>query len=203
MAFPIRRTVTKDPETGSKVKTLSYLGKNVKYVRETTKSKDGKDKTVKSALGVGKAGYGDFRAFKRKEKSSFEGKRISKAVQTTVRDKEGKVLGGKSVEKRGGVKTSLKDRVVTGKSTYKESYPNKDYNKKVVMKAAKEGAKEGAAKTSLATKRGIKNATKMNKAIDAYLSYPGKYDPEKVKKAMETGRGRKVQRVMRREFKNN
>jgi hypothetical protein len=135
MKAPIKRTVTVDPTTGSKTKTLSYLGKNTKYVRDVTTSKDGKDKVVKSAMGMGNAN-GEFKAFKAKEKSSFDGKRVDKAVATTVRNKEGKVMGGKAVEKMGGVKTSLKDNPITGKSTYKATYPNKNYNKKIVMDAA-------------------------------------------------------------------
>lgn len=135
MKAPIKRTVTVDPTTGSKTKTLSYLGKNTKYVRDVTTSKDGKDKVVKSAMGMGNAN-GEFKAIKGKEKISFDGKPISKKVMTSVRNKEGKDIGGKSVEKRGGVKTSLKDNPITGRSTYKETYPNKDYNKKIVMNAA-------------------------------------------------------------------
>jgi hypothetical protein len=142
MAFPLKRTVSTDATTGAKTKTLSYLGKNVKYVRDVTTSKDGRDKAVKSALGMGNAN-GEFKAFKGKAKSSFDGERIDKKVKTTVRNKEGKVIGGKSVEKKGGVKTSLKDRVVTGKSTYKESYPNKDYNKKFVQRKSGKVTKKG------------------------------------------------------------
>ena len=139
MKAPIKRTVTVDPTTGSKTKTLSYLGKNTKYVRDVTTSKDGKDKVVKSAMGMGNAGNGNFKAFKAKEKSSFDGKRVDKAVATTVRNKEGKVMGGKSVNTKYGLtgnsKTSLKDNPITGKSTYKETYPNKTYNAKVVKKS--------------------------------------------------------------------
>lgn len=130
MKAPIKRTVTVDPTTGEKTKTLSYLGKNTKYVRDVTTSKDGRDKVVKSALGVGNAN-GEFKAFKSKEKSSFDGERINKKVDTTIRDKEGKVLGGKRTEKSGGVKTSFKENPITGKAVYKESYPNKDYNRKI------------------------------------------------------------------------
>jgi len=94
------------------------------------------------------------------------------------------------------------------KSGYKDAYKeDKKTNRKAIRKEtafkkeAMEGAKMGAAKTSMATKRGIKNATKMNEAKDAYMSNPSNYDAAKVKKAMETGRGGKVQRVMRRELK--
>ncbi len=130
MKAPVKRTVTVDPTTGEKTKTLSYLGKNTKYVRDVTTSKDGRDKVVKSALGVGNAN-GEFKTFKAKEKSSFDGERINKTVNTTVRNKEGEVLGGKRTEKSGGVKTSFKENPITGNAIYKESYPNKDYNRKI------------------------------------------------------------------------
>jgi len=138
MKAPIKRTVTVDPTTGSKTKTLSYLGKNTKYVRDVTTSKDGRDKVVKSALGMGNAN-GEFKAIKGKEKISFDGKPVSKKVMTSVRNKEGKDIGGKSVNTKygltGNFKTSVKDNPITGKSTSKTTYPNKTYNTKVVKKS--------------------------------------------------------------------
>ena len=137
MAFPLKKSVSVDANTGAKTKTISYLGKNVKYVRDVTKSKDGKDKVVKSALGVGNAN-GEFKAFKSKTKSSFEGKRVEKGSATTLRNKEGQTVGGNVRSTKYGMtgkaKTSVKENPVTGKYTSKEKMPNKEFNTKFVMK---------------------------------------------------------------------
>jgi len=146
MAFPLKKSVSVDAKTGAKTKTVSYLGKNVKYVRDVTKSKDGKDKVVKSALGVGNAN-GEFKAFKGKEKSSFEGKRMDKKVTTGIRNKQGQTVGGKTVTTKYGMtgkaKTSVKENPVTGKFTFKETMPNKDYNKKFVQRKSGKVTKKG------------------------------------------------------------
>jgi hypothetical protein len=97
---------------------------------------------------------------------------------------------------KGGIyyKGSDKASYQEAKKTNRDAVRNENTVKRV---------KEGPVRRidSVATKRGIKNATKMNEARDAYMNNPGKYDAAKVSKAMDTGRGRKVERVMRRESK--
>ena len=51
-----------------------------------------------------------------------------------------------------------------------------------------------------AVRGGRRNAIKLNEARTEYMRNPAKYDAAKVSKAMETGRGGKVQRVMKREM---
>jgi len=53
-----------------------------------------------------------------------------------------------------------------------------------------------------AVKGGRRNAIKLNEARTEYMIHSYKYDPAKVEKAMKTGRGGKVQRVMRRDLKS-
>jgi len=74
-----------------------------------------------------------------------------------------------------------------------------------LQNAAMEGAKMGMAKKAGhadAVRGGRRNAIKLNEARTEFMNHPYKYDAAKVKKAMESGRGGKVQRVMRRDLKS-
>jgi hypothetical protein len=51
-----------------------------------------------------------------------------------------------------------------------------------------------------AVKGSRRNLIKMNEARTEYMRNPAKYDAAKVKKAMDTGRGAKVKRVLKREM---
>jgi hypothetical protein len=76
---------------------------------------------------------------------------------------------------------------------------NKDELKIANRKASL--AKPGMA-DAVIIKGGRRNAIKLNEAKREYMNNPAKYDASKVSKAMETGRGGKVQRVMRRDLKS-
>ena len=75
---------------------------------------------------------------------------------------------------------------------------NKDELKIANRKASL--AKPGMA-DAVIIKGGRRNAIKMSEARKELKRMPAKYDVAKVERAMETGRGGKVQRVMRRESK--
>jgi len=160
----------------------NLLGRTVTVKREAMS--DGalaKTRTVKSKSGgtiSSKTSYKDAGSVAGKMRAN----KINKVAEKKVRDIR-KTYG--KIAKQGG-------DITNSNSPEGRAFKN----------AAMEAAKMGAAKTSMATKRGMKNAIKMNEARDEFERRPYRYDAEKVKKAMETGRGRKVQRVMRRDLKS-
>jgi hypothetical protein len=121
------------------------------------------------------------------------------------RDASGKEAVSKTrtvYSKNGGMvstKTSYKDRgSMAGKALEKKVDKQMKMPTRVGVIQGKKPIMEKAIKMD--SKPLKRNAIKLDEAKREYMRNPAKYDAAKVSKAMETGRGGKVKRVMKREM---
>ena len=124
-------------------------------------------------------------------KKNLAGNTVYKSTtKTTNRDYEGMPYGRETVTKSKLVRDK-EGKLVRGK---KVTFEEKSSGARVL--GSRNVERFAPKKTSR------RNSTKLNKAKDTFMANPYRYDAEKIKKAMDTGRGGKVLRVMRREMKS-
>lgn len=149
------------------------------------------------------------------------------AKTRTVKSKSGGTISSKTSYKDAGsvagkmrakkmnaapAKTSLATKRGINNAIKRNASLNASEEKAQILAAGMAGAARGVARGAMnagKTEKRVKmdskplkrNAIKLDEAKREYMRNPAKYDAAKVEKAMETGRGRKVQRVMRRESK--